>query len=113
MLRLTHFICYDPYCPVTTIDDKKNRRIEARETTRACDFGSLSNRHWLFIYMEIAARHTRRAKLRTQIFISLLAMERMSLVVLWNKRIIPRNKDYLWCTEETPHRTDSLTLLIA
>jgi hypothetical protein len=25
--------------------DKKNRRIEARETTRACDFGSLSNRH--------------------------------------------------------------------
>jgi hypothetical protein len=98
---------------VTIGRDKKNRRIEARETTRACDFGSLSNRHWLFIYMEIAARHTRRAKLRTQIFISLLAMERMSLVVLWNKRIIPRNKDYLWCIEETPHRTDSTKLLIA
>jgi hypothetical protein len=65
--------------------------------------------------MEIVARHTRRgAKLRTpQIFISLLAMESMSLVVLRNKRIIPWNKDYLWCIEETPHRTDSLTLLIA
>jgi hypothetical protein len=94
-------------------NDKKNRRIEARETTRDCDFGSLSDRHWLFIYMEIVARQTRRAKLRTQIFISLLAMESMSLVVLWNKRIIPWNKDYLWCIEEAPHRTDSLTLLIA
>jgi hypothetical protein len=94
-------------------NDKKNRRIGSRETTRDCDFGSLSDRHWLFIYMEIVARYTRRAKLRTQIFISLLAMKSMSLVVLWNKRIILRNKDYLWCIEETPHRTDSLTLLIA
>jgi hypothetical protein len=55
--------------------DKKNRRIGSRETTRDCGFGSLSDRHWLFIYMKIVARHTRRAKLRKQIFISLLAME--------------------------------------
>jgi hypothetical protein len=63
--------------------------------------------------MEIVARYTRRAKLRKQIFISLLAMESMSLVVMWNKQIVLWNKDYLWRIEETPHRTDSLTLLIA
>jgi hypothetical protein len=34
-------------------------------------------------------------------------------MVLWNKRIIPWNKDCLWRIEEISHRTDSLTLLIA
>jgi hypothetical protein len=53
------------------------------------------------------------APARTQIFISLLAMESMSLVVLWNKQIVLWNKDYLWRIEEISHRTDSLTLLIA
>jgi hypothetical protein len=42
---------YDYLVNYKGVRDKKNRRIEARETTRACDFGSLSNRHWLFIYI--------------------------------------------------------------
>jgi hypothetical protein len=33
-------------------------------------------------------------------------MESMSLIVLWNKRIIPWNKDCLWRIEEISHRTD-------
>jgi hypothetical protein len=52
-------------------------------------------------------------KLLTPIFISLLAIESVSLIVLWNKRIIPWNKDCLWRIEEISHRTDSTKLLIA
>jgi hypothetical protein len=40
-------------------------------------------------------------------------MESVSLIVLWNKRIIPWNKDCLWRIEEISHRTDSTKLLIA
>jgi hypothetical protein len=65
--------------------------------------GPLSDPHWLYLYMEIVAR------LLTPIFISLLAMESMSLIVLWNKPIIPWSKDWLWRIEEISHRTDSLS----
>jgi hypothetical protein len=64
--------------------------------------------------MEIVAHRTRPTKATdTDLYISLLAMESMSLIVLWNKRIIPWNKDCLWRIEEISHRTDSVTLLIA
>jgi hypothetical protein len=51
-------------------------------------------------------------KLLTPIFISLLAMESMSLIVLWNKRIIPWNKDWLWRIEEISHRKNTVVLQV-
>jgi hypothetical protein len=74
---------------------------------------SLSERHWLFIYMEIVARRTPVVqKLLAQIFISLIAMENMSLIHPWNA---PWNKDCLWRTTagEISYRTESTKLLIA
>jgi hypothetical protein len=56
--------------------------------------GPLSERHWLYLYMEIVARRTRRTKATdTDLYnIFLISMESMSLIVPWNKRIIPWNK---------------------
>jgi hypothetical protein len=56
--------------------------------------GPLSERHWLYFYMEIVARRTRRTKATdTDLYnIFLISMESMSLIVPWNKRIIPWNK---------------------
>jgi hypothetical protein len=74
-------------------DDKKNKGIGSRET-RDCFPWVLSRivigyiciwRLWLDVIVV--------QKLPTPIFISLLAMESVSLIVLWNKRIIPWSKD--------------------
>jgi hypothetical protein len=58
--------------------------------------------------MEIVARRTKATDTDLYIFISDGKLS-MSLIVLWNKQIIPWNKDCLWRIEEISHRTDSLS----
>jgi hypothetical protein len=99
-VKLTRTQKKEALCAINLIKEKRCGKIMTRKTKELDQenlvtvfLGPVSDRHWLYLYMEIVARHT---KLLTPIFISLLAMESMSLIVLWNKRIIPWNKDCLW-----------------
>jgi hypothetical protein len=67
-----------------TLNSKQTQAMVARARLHSASHGRL----WLAVLVV--------QKLPTPIFISLLAMESVCLIVLWNKQIIPWNKDCLW-----------------
>jgi hypothetical protein len=74
--------------------------------------GPLSDRHWLYLYMEIVARRTRRTKATdTDLVYIFISDGEHVFGCTVKQRIIPwRNKDCLGrIAEEISHRTDSLS----